>query len=63
MAVFECYMQDIVPDNKYIRMNQIEKVFFFFFFPTHRIDYVVAVGEGVGSQRPVCVVMDLKQFH
>ena len=54
-------MQDMVPNTKYILMNQIEKVFFFFF--PHRIDCVVAVGERVGTQRPVCVVMDLKQFH
>ena len=34
-------MQDMVPDTC-IRMNQIEKILFF--FSPHRIDYVVAVG-------------------
>lgn len=59
-----CYMQDMVPNTKYITMNQIQKGFFVFFvFFSHGINCVVAVGEGVGTQRHVCVVVDLKKFH
>lgn len=61
MAFFECLLHAGYGAKYQVYHNEpnTERWFFvFFFFFSHGINCVVAVGEGVGTQRHVCVVWD-----
>lgn len=61
MAFFECLLHAGYGAKYQVYHNEPNTESLFFF--SHGINCVVAVGEGLGTQRPFCVVVDLKKFY